>query len=179
MLKGKANLGDIFQEKKNLSYEVGYNILESNFQLKITNLSSGFWRTKIPKQNLTEVLLSWNFDTLTNGNVIPLTVLLVRCLGTERPIISAPTRSVLPMYSGREAKNNFEGRGVGGGLWGPGEGWGGKTAHTKATDLIDIQVSRSQRQPRPDATSRKQMTVLTAEGTFSQGKNRSLINLHV
>lgn len=58
VLKGKANLGDIFQEKKNLSYEVGYNILESNFQLKITNLSSGFWRTKIPKQNLTEVLLS-------------------------------------------------------------------------------------------------------------------------
>ena len=56
---------------------------------------------------------------------------------------------------------------------------GGERAHTKATDLIDIQVSRTQRQPRPDATSREQMTVLTAVGKFSQGKNRSLINLLV
>jgi len=39
-----------------------------------------------------------------NGNGIPLTALLVWCLGTDRPIISAPTRSVLTMYSRREAK---------------------------------------------------------------------------
>jgi hypothetical protein len=78
------------------------------------------------------------------------------------------------MYSRSEAKNNNNFGGSCACVWG-----GGGKAHTKATDLIDIQVSRSQRQPRPDATSRKQMTDLTAEGTFSRGKNRSLINLHV
>ena len=74
---------------------------------------------------------------------IPLTAPLLWCLGTDRPIISAPTRSVLTMYSRREAKKITlkRERCVRACVRARACVCGGKRAHTKATDLIDIQVS--------------------------------------